>query len=191
MEFRLDQQPPPQDEIDREREQLNEKIGQIRHRDLIVTSVLILLVSISIALAVYWATNSLKYAAIAAVIYPVISVLLNVFGITTNIGFRSNALQLIELNNTLIALKPLAEDNSDIQTLSSKYKEIAAYADKVQALGRGFINGELAMFWEYDSSTGAKTARARSYVNRARKSMANTAEAGSSEEMEEEGSSDD
>ena len=173
MEFRIDQPPPANDEIIRERQLLSAKIRHIKNRDLILTSILILFASIIIALAVYWLTDNLKYAAISAVIYPALSVVLNVLGITTNIGFRSAALQMIELNNTLIALKSIPEDNIDIRNLSTKYKEIAAYADKVKDMGRYFINGELAMFWEWDSSTGAKTARARSYVNRAKKSMAN------------------
>ncbi|MBF8268801.1 MAG: hypothetical protein HW386_510 [Gammaproteobacteria bacterium] len=185
MEFRIDLPPPLQDDIVRERDLLNTRIRQIRNRDLIVTSVLILMASIVIALAVYWLTNSLKYAAISAVIYPSLSVVLNVLGITTNTGFRSAALQLIELNNSLIALKPLSEDNIDVRNLSAKYKEIAAYTNKVKEIGRDFINGELAMFWEWDSSTGAKTARARSYVNRARKSIQQNAD-GDAEEAERE-----
>ena len=171
MEFRIDLPPPLLDDIVRERDLLRAKIRHIRNRDLLVTSVLILLASIIIALAVYWLTDSLKYAAISAVIYPSLSVVLNVLGITTNTGFRSAALQMIELNNNLIALKSISEDNTDIKNLCTKYKEIAVYADKVKEMGRDFINGELAMFWEWDSSTGAKTARARSYVNRAKKSI--------------------
>ena len=185
MEFRIDQPPPTQENIDRERELLTVSIGKIRHRDTIVTSVLILMSSVVIATVVYWVTSNPKYAAIAAAIYPVISFIFHVLGVTSNVGFRSAALQLIELNNSLIALKPLSEDNTDIKTLSAKYKEIAAYTDKVLAMGREFINGELAMFWEWDSSTGAKTARARSYVNRARKSMSNAvveAEGGEAED---------
>lgn len=174
MEFRIDLPPPLQDDIAREREILSAKIRHIRKRDMIVTSILILAASIIIALAVYWLTDNLKYAAISAVVYPILSVVLNVLGITTNVGFRSVALQMIELNNNLIALKVIPGDNTDLRNLSSKYKEIAAYADKVKEMGREFVNGELAMFWEWDSSTGAKTARARSYVNRAKKSMQNT-----------------
>jgi len=184
MEFRIDQSPPTQADIDKERELLTVGIGKIRNRDTIVTSVLVLLSSVVIAAVVYWITGNPKYAAIAAAIYPVISFIFHVLGITSNVGFRSAALRLIELNNSLIALKPLSKDNTDVKTLSAKYKEITAYTNKVQAMGRDFINGELAMFWEWDSSTGAKTARARSYVNRARKSMSNAVVEAEGEETE-------
>jgi hypothetical protein len=184
MEFRIDHPPPRSDDIAREREKITSKIKDIRGRDLILTSILVLTTSAIVAAVVFWLTDNLKYAAIAAAIYPIASVVLNVLGITTNIGFRSAALQLVELNNQLIALKPISEENPDVGTLSGKYREIAAYVDQVKALGRDFVNGELAMFWGWDSSTAAKTAKARSYVNRARKSIADAQNGGADDDGE-------
>lgn len=168
MEFNIKLPPPEESVIIRERELVSDRLRKVHNRDMIVTSILILVSSAIVALAVFWFTSSIKYAAIASAIYPVLSVILHLAGITGSTGFRSAALQMVELNNSLISLKPIPEGNTDIQELSSKYKTIAAYVDKVNSLGREFVNAELAMFWEWDASTGAKTARARDYVNKAR-----------------------
>jgi len=171
MEFNIDLPPPEENDIIREREVIRDKLRRVHNRDMIVTSVLILVTSGIVALAVYWFSNSIKYAAIASAIYPIISVVMHLVGVTGSTGFRSAALQMVELNNSLIALKPIPEDNHDVQELSSKYGNIADYVEKVKALGRNFVNAELAMFWEWDTSTQAKTARARDYVHKARESI--------------------
>lgn len=185
MEFNLELPPPDESEIIREREAVTEKLRKVHQRDMIVTSVLVLVTSAIVALAVFWFSGSIKYAAIASAIYPILSVVLHLVGVTGNTGFRSAALQMIELNNSLIALKPIAGENADIQELSSKYQKIADYVDKVKALGRDFVNAELAMFWEWDTSTQAKTARARDYVHKARESIV-TEENGNNRETDDE-----
>lgn len=169
MEFNLDLSPPEESEIIREREELSEKLRKVHNQDLIITSIIVLVTSAVVAFAVFWFTGRIKYAAMASAIYPILSVLLHWLGITGNTGFRSAALKMVELNNSLIALKPISADNADIKELSSKYEKVAGYADKVKESGRDFVNAELAMFWEWDTSTQAKTARARDYVNRAAK----------------------
>ena len=169
MEFNLDKSPPDESEIIREREEFADKLRKVHNRDLIVTSIIVLVTSSVVAFAVFWVTGSIKYAAISSAIYPILSVVFHWVGITGNTGFRSAALKMAELNNSLIALKPITGDNADIQELSSRYEKVANYVDKVEMLGRDFVNAELAMFWEWDTSTQAKTARARDYVNRAAK----------------------
>ena len=170
MDFYIDAPPPTDDEIVRERDLLSEQIKGVKMKDMIVTAIIVIATSTVVAFAVYWLSDSVKYAAISASIYPLISVVLNLLGVTTNTGFRSATMQLIELNNNLINLKPVASDNPDIEDLRSKYPEIASYVDKVREMNRDFVNGELASFWEYDAGTQAKTARARNWVNKARKS---------------------
>lgn len=167
MEFNLDVSPPGESEIIREREELTDKLRKVHNQDLILTSIIVLVTSAVVAFAVFWFTGSMKYAAMASAIYPILSVLLHWVGITGNTGFRSAAQKMVELNNSLIALKPLSSDNADIQELTAKYEKVAEYADQVKKSGRDFVNAELAMFWEWDTSTQAKTARARDYVNRA------------------------
>ena len=171
MDFYIDAPPPLQEDIDREKQLLDERIHSVKTKDMILTAIIVIFTSTVVALMVYWLTNSIKFAAISASIYPVISIVLNLFGITTNTGFRSATMRLIELNNSYISLKPVAGDNADIPDLAGKYKEIASYVEKVRASGRDFVNGELAMFWEFDAGTQAKTARARNWVNKARGSI--------------------
>ena len=172
MEFNLDLPPPEEGEIVKEREAISDLLRKVHNRDMIVTSVLILVTSLVVALAVFWFTGSIKYAAISSAIYPVLSVVLHWVGVTGSTGFRSAALKMIELNNSLISLKPIPVDNADIPDLSSKYGKIHDYAAKVNELGREFVNAELAMFWEWDTSTQAKTAKARDYVHKARETYA-------------------
>ena len=169
MEFNLDLSPPEESEIIREREEISDKYRKVHNQDLVITAIIVLVTSAVLAFAVFWFTGSMKYAAIASAIYPVLSIVLHWVGVTGNTGFRSAALKMAELNNSLIALKPISGDNADIKELSSKYEKVAGYADKVKESGRDFVNAELAMFWEWDTSTQAKTARARDYVNRAAK----------------------
>ena len=185
MEFNLDLPPPEESEIIKEREAISGKHRKVHNRDLIVTSILILFTSAIVALAVFWFTGSMKYAAISSAVYPVLSVVLHWVGITGSTGFRSAALKMVELNNSLIGLKPIPADNTDIQELSSKYGKIHDYAAKVNALGREFVNAELAMFWEWDTSTQAKTAKARDYVHKARETFTSDGEVKETEDESE------
>lgn len=172
MDFLIDQPPPSDAGIAGERELISRRIKTVKKHDLIVTSIIILLTSIVVAFVVYWLTGSIRFAAISAVTYPIISVVLSFLRIITNTGFRSATLQMIELNNSLISLKPIAEGDTDIEELCSKYKQIKNYMHKVKLMERDIVNGELAMFWEWDAGTQAKTAKARSFVNQAKKSIA-------------------
>lgn len=166
MDFTIDKAPPTDNEIAKEREFISGEVKRIKTRDTVISFIIILISSIAISFIVYWLMNSVKYAAIAAIIFPVLGIVLSISGITSATGFRSATLQLIELNNSLVALTPVSKNNDDISDLSTKYKEIDAYRKKVEGLGRDFVNGELAMFWEWDASTAAKTARARNFVDK-------------------------
>jgi hypothetical protein len=42
------------------------------------------------------------------------------------------------------------------------------YHEKILEQNREPVNGELAMFWEFDSSTQANTARGRDLLNKAK-----------------------
>lgn len=171
MDFNIDLPPPEEEEIAGEREQLTGRLNRVRRLDMIVTTIIVMVTSTLLAFAVYWFTNNIKYAAISAVVYPVISVVLSLFGITTNTGFRSAAREIIELNNNLISLKPVPGSNPDIDELSSKYEEIRNYVDRVREMGRDFVNGELAVFWAWDAGTQAEAVKARSFVDQARESI--------------------
>lgn len=56
--------------------------------------------------------------------------------------------------------------------------------NKVRELGRDIVNGELAMFWEWDTSTQAKAAKARGYVNQAKRSIESENKESASVEIE-------
>lgn len=166
MEFTIDRKPPTSEAILAEQQRLNNAARRIKTRDTLITFVLILLTSGMVAMAVYWSTASLKYAAIAFSIFPVIGVVMGLAGLITVIGFRSNAMQVIELKNNLIALLPVDSGNEDsIRELCRKYPQVENYRRHVETMGRALVNGELAMFWEWDASTGAKSAKQRAYFN--------------------------
>ena len=87
----------------------------------------------------------------------------------TAVGFRSAVLRMGELNYNLVALNPISNDSySDVKKLAEKYKQVEAYLNKVKELDREVVNGELAMFWEWDASTEAKTARTRAMLGKAK-----------------------
>ncbi len=173
MEFIIDKMPPAEDEIVREREYINKELKRIKTKDNIFTSILIIASSIILSLIVYWSTNNIKYAAMATVIFPVIGTLLSIFGVITVTGFRSIALTLVDLNYELVALKPISKsDNDVILELSKKYNVVESYSKKVEELGREFVTGELAMFWDWDTSTKAKVEKAKDFVDRAKQSVA-------------------
>jgi hypothetical protein len=78
-------------------------------------------------------------------------------------------MQMIELNHELIALVPISGDNRDeVQKLVKKYPKVQAYVAQVEAVPRELVNGELALFWEWDATTSAKHERGRDYVEKAR-----------------------
>jgi hypothetical protein len=173
MEFIIDKIPPTEDEIVREREYINKEIKRIKTKDNIFTSILIIASSIILSFIVYWSTHNIKYAAMATVIFPVIGILLSILGVITVTGFRSVASILIDLNHKLVALKPISKsDNEVILELSKKYNIVESYRKKIEELGREFATGELAMFWEWDTSTKAKVEKAKDFVDRARQSVA-------------------
>ncbi|MEX2352536.1 MAG: hypothetical protein WD709_00010, partial [Gammaproteobacteria bacterium] len=76
--------------------------------------------------------------------------------------------RLAELKTNLIALNPVSDNSiNDINSLRSKYQRVDDYQKQVEAEGRPTVNGELAMYWEFDASTSAKSARGRDYLIRA------------------------
>ena len=173
MEFIIDKMPPTEDEIVREREYINKEIRRITIKDNIITSILIIASSIILSFIVYWSTNNIKYAAMATIIFPVIGTLLSIFGIITVTGFRSFASTLIDLNHKLVALKPISKsDNDIILELSKKYNNVESYRKIIDELSRELVIGELAMFWEWDTNTMAKSEKARDFIDRSRQSVA-------------------
>ena len=168
MKFDIDSMPPGVDEIDNERKQISSEMKRIRLHDTVITFVLILVTSAGVCAVVYWVTGNVKYAAIAASVFPVIGVLLGLTGLITVAGFRSAVARMGELNYDLVALNPISRDSQgDIEKLVRKYKQVDAYVNKVKEKGRDIVNGELAMFWEWDASTEAKTARKRAMLRKA------------------------
>ena len=171
MNFTIDQTPPEEAVLSEEREHIAAPIRRIQQRDTIITFLLILTTSIAASLAVYWSTDNIKYAAIAFSVFPVIGVIMSLAGLITTVGFRSNAMRMIELRNEMIALNPVSEDScGDVNKLSDRYAQVDIYRRKVADLDRPVVNGELAMFWEWDASTQAKTAKQRAYLESARES---------------------
>lgn len=169
MNFFIDEIPPDVDAIKEERNQLSAKLKSIRIHDTIITFILIIITSAALGAAVYWGTGNFKYAAIAASVFPIIGVILSFTGLITAVGFRSAVLRMGELNYNLVALNPISNDSySDVKKLAEKYKQVEAYLNKVKELDREVVNGELAMFWEWDASTEAKTARTRAMLGKAK-----------------------
>lgn len=169
MNFAIDGVPPDADTIKEEKTQIAAEVKRIRRHDTVITFILILMMSTVLSAAVYWATDNVKYAAIAASILPAIGVVMGITGLITVAGFRSAVIRMGELNYNLVALNPISSDSySDIEKLAKKYKQVDAYLGRVKELGRDVVNGELAMFWEWDASTEAKTARKRAMLETAK-----------------------
>ena len=172
MNFAIDTDPPTEEEIATEREQLRADLRRTRLRDNAISFLLIIITSALVSATVYWFSNSIRYAAIAATVFPVIGVVLTVLGIITPTGFRSAARHMIELNHQLVALNPVAVDgNEEIEKLRHKYHEVAAYLTKVQERERDLVTGELAMFWEWDATTLAKQEKKSDFIERAKHSL--------------------
>ena len=93
----------------------------------------------------------------------------SLLGITKSTGFRSAVNRITEFQNGLIELSPVTNSSrKDIDTLAKRHALVNEYHEKVLALDRETTNSELAMFWEFDSSTMANTARGRDLVNKAK-----------------------
>lgn len=169
MNFALENAPPTPEMLAAEREQISAEIKRISGRDTLITFVLIIISSAVAGLVVYWSTNNAAYAGGAAAVFPVLGVLFTITGITKVAGFRSAALRLTDLKNEIISLNPVSEDSQeDIDKLESKYPAIKTYQRQIKAIGRETVNAELAMYWGFDASTQAKTARGRDFLERAK-----------------------
>lgn len=172
MNFTIEQTPPVAEALQADRGRIEQQIRSITQQDTLITFVLILLTSTAFGFAVFWSTDSIKYAAIAFSVFPVIGVIAALTGLIATVGFRSNALRMIELKNELIALNPVSDDSiGDIRRLSEKYVQVDIYRRKVEDQQRALVNGELAMFWEWDATTQARTAKQRAYLESARDSV--------------------
>ncbi len=172
MNFALENTPPTQAMLDSERESISGQIRHISGRDTLITFVLIIISSAVTGMIVYWSTANVRFAGIAASVFPVLGILLTMTGITKVAGFRSAALRLTDLKNELISLGPVSADSQkDIETLCGKYAIIDTYQEKIISTGRTTVNAELAMYWDFDASTQAKTARGRDFLDRARESV--------------------
>jgi Zn-dependent protease with chaperone function len=178
MNFIIDRAPPTEDEILTERERLGKQIKRIKNQDTVITFILILISSIVLSFVTYSYTDNIKYAAIAFSIFPIIGLVMALVGLITAVGFRSNAMRMIEMRNERISLNPVSDESmGDVLRLSEKYVQVDIYRRKVADMGRSLVNGELALFWEWDASTQAKTAKQRAYLENARESMDMSAEA--------------
>lgn len=173
MFFLIDKTPPTLDMIEDARRGLKQEIKRITGRDTLITFLLIFASSLGTAVTVYWATGRADYAGIAASVFPVLGAGLGLAGVIRTIGFRSSDTRLTDLRNALAALNPVStEAGRDILSLSGRYPVVRSYQKQLEKVGRPPVNGELAMYWEFDSSTLAKTARGREFLERARDAVA-------------------
>jgi len=171
MIFQIDHIPPTLAALESERALVAQKIKSISLRDTIITFILIIMLSLITGLAVYWSTDNFRYAGISAAIFPLVGVTMSLLGITKAVGFRSSVRQLTDLKNEQINLNTISDSSiEDIKMLRAKYKRIEAYQTQIENEGRDLVNGELAMYWEFDASTSAKSARGRDFLDRARDS---------------------
>lgn len=172
MNFDIDKTPPSADSIASEHVVLEEELKLIKRRDTIMSFILILIVSVILSVIVYLYTENTRYALITATVIPLLGSIMTLTGLVSNAGFRSAAHRIITINHKLFALETVSEDNSsDVEKLAKKYVQVQEYIDSVRALDRGLVNGELAMFWEWDASTMAKTARGREYIEKAKNTV--------------------
>lgn len=172
LDFSLEQTPPTVDMIEQERAEVLREMNSIIKRDTIITFFLIILVSVLIGLIVYSSTDNAMYAGMAVAFLPLLAIILSFVGITQAMGFRSAAIRLNDLKNDLIALNQVSDDNfRDIERLCRQHRMVDAYQQAVIASNRSPINAELAMYWEFDSSTLAKTAKGRDFLVKAKESV--------------------
>ena len=169
MHFVIDNAPPSERELQAERDRLSSEISRISSRDTTITFILIIICSVGLGAIVYWSTDSVTYAGIASAVFSVLGIILSILGITKNAGFRSAAHKLTNLKNDLISVSPASsESQKDVVKLCAKYDIVSAYSNKLKEIERDMVNGELAMYWEYDTSTLAKTARGRAFLDKAK-----------------------
>jgi len=172
VNFNIDSKPPKQEVINHEISCISTDIKQLSARDTLITFILIALTSLVAGTVVFWTTGNYYYAGGAAAVFPILGTVFSVMGVTKSAGFRSAAIKLDELKNNLAALKPVSKnDLKDIEKLSSTHKIIEQYFNQIKDEDRPVVNGELAMFWEFDTSTMAKTAKGRDYLEKARESV--------------------
>ena len=169
MNFNIDAAPPGQDILEQERKLLSSEINRLTLRDTMLTFFIIIICSAILGLIIFWQTDNLKYTGISIAVFPVIGTILSLLGITKSTGFRSAANRITEFQNELIELSPVPNSSrKDIDTLTKRHILVNEYHEKIVALDRETTNAELAMFWEFDSSTMANTARGRDLVNKAK-----------------------
>lgn len=172
MEFSLDQTPPTVEMIEEERNKVLQEMNSITKRDTIITFILIILVSLLIGMIVFSSTDNSMYAGLAVAFLPILAIIFSFTGVTQAMGFRSAAIRLNDLKNDIIALNHVSDENyRDIERLCRQHKMVDAYQQAVIASKRAPINAELAMYWEFDSSTLAKTAKGRDFLVKARESV--------------------
>ena len=169
MYFNIEEAPPTAEVLEQERNVLSGEIKRLTTRDTILTFVLIVFSSVILGLIVYWQSSNVMYTSIAISVFPILGTILSLLGITKSMGFRSIANTIAELQQDLIAVSPVPSASiKDVDTLSERHKLVKAYNKNVVELDRPTVNAELAMYWEFDSSTMANTARGRDLVQKAK-----------------------
>ena len=173
MNFNIEEAPPSPDTLEKGRAVITKEIGRLTSRDTLVTFLIIIFCSILLGLVIFWYTDSIKYAGISVSIFPVLGTIFSLMGITKSIGFRSAANRLDELHSDVIQLSPVLDKSmEDIKALCTRHMLVFEYHEKTLEQNRKPVNGELAMFWEFDSSTQANTARGRDLLNKAKNTVA-------------------
>ena len=169
MNFNIEKPPAALDSLEQERNKLASEIRSLTVRDTFITFMIIIFSSIVLGLIVYWQTDDVRYAGISVAVFPLLGTILSLMGVTKSTGFRSAANRINELHGELIGLSPVSDASmQDIRTLGSRHKLVNEYLNKVEQQERVSVNAELAMYWEFDSSTMANTARGRDLVNKAK-----------------------
>jgi hypothetical protein len=172
MNFNIENGPPALKVLEKKRDIIAGDIKHLTTRDTIVTFVILIVCSILLGLVVFWYTDSMKYAGISVAVFPVLGTVLSLLGITKSTGFRSAANRISELHSDLIELSPVLEKSTkDVETLCKRHMLIYEYHEKVLEQNREPVNGELAIFWEFDTSTLANTARGRDLLNKAKETV--------------------
>ena len=169
MNFIIDEDPPTAEILEQERNLLKSEIKRMALRDTIVTFVIISVCSLALGLIVFWQTDNLRYTGMAIAVFPILGTLMSLLGITKSTGFRSAANSIAEMQNELAGLNPITNTSlKDVDTLAARHKMVGAYNKKLLEQDRETVNAELAMYWEFDSSTMANTARGRDLINKAK-----------------------
>ncbi|MFT5133204.1 MAG: hypothetical protein ACI9SC_001673 [Gammaproteobacteria bacterium] len=172
MNFDIDTAPPSLDILEQERNALVNDIKHLTTRDTIITFLIIIFGSVVLGLIVYWQTDNIRYAGISVAVFPVLGTVLSLMGVTKSTGFRSAANSISELHNKFVGLSAVSTASmDDVKTLCSRHKLVNEYHATLEQQGRVSVNAELAMFWDFDSSTVANTARGRDLVKNAKKTV--------------------